>query len=260
MSACQISRYFALEMNAKTLFAVILGILGFAWPLVLELPGLTLANSLARRISGLPEEFRDAVLKLQADDQDLGPPLQAHEMGTRLRALELSSNRIEKLVTSLCNVGRPYDSEMRPTSIPDGIADTLATLENRLKRYRLRLDIPEALPNALGNASELNQIWTNLLVNAMDATPEDGELAIRVSSHESGITVVFEDTGTGIDSDAIDRIFETNFTTKKGGGSFGLGLGLSISKEIAESHGGSIRAENRPSGGARFIVTLPLAR
>ena len=109
--------------------------------------------------------------------------------------------------------------------------------------------MPESLPEIEANEGELNQVWTNLLVNAMDATPEGQGLRISIQSNDRWLTVSIEDEGTGIASENLERIFETNFTTKKRGGSYGLGLGLSISRSIIENHGGSLSAVNRPEGG-----------
>ena len=217
-----------------------------------------LPRSLARRVSLMPEALRIEALKTYPDMEAMSLMLDAFELGTCLRTQTLSSSRIEKLVGSLRRFGRPYESVNLPLNLTDGINDTVSILENRLKRYELNVEIPENLPQLRGNEGELNQIWTNLLVNAMDATPEGGTLRIGVSVEESTIQTAFEDSGSGIEPENLERIFETNFTTKKRGGSFGLGLGLSISKQIVEAHGGTIRAENRASGGARFVVTLPI--
>lgn len=219
-----------------------------------------LPRSLARRVSLMPEGLRLDALKLYPNIDAMTRVLEAFELGTCLRTEAISSSRIEKLVGSLRRFGRPYESVNLPLNLAEGIKDTISILENRLKRYELSLDIPQSLPQALGNEGELNQIWTNLLVNAMDATPEGGKIHIGVSVRESTIETRIEDSGSGIETGFLERIFETNFTTKKRGGSFGLGLGLSISKQIVESHGGTIRAENRAGGGARLVVTLPIGK
>jgi len=215
-------------------------------------------RSLARRISLLPEALIvDACDLYPNEEEKLEAVLRAFETAMNLRTISLSSSRLETLVKSLLNYGRRSDNEWAGVSIPNGLRDTVSILGNRLKHYELNLIIEKDLPQVQGNEGELNQVWTNLLVNAMDATPEGNRINVRATSDGVLVTVSISDEGEGIEPERLECVFETNFTTKKRGGSFGLGLGLSISKEIVEKHGGAIRAENVELSGARFIVNLP---
>jgi len=85
-----------------------------------------------------------------------------------------------------------------------------------------------------------------------------GSLTIQCRHDDEAITVTISDTGPGIDEQILERIFESNFSTKKSDIKFGLGIGLSISKDIVHQHGGEITASNAPDGGAVFTVTLPI--
>ncbi len=106
----------------------------------------------------------------------------------------------------------------------------------------------------LGNASELREVFINLIVNALHAMPHGGKLEIRPRRLESSIVIEFKDDGTGIADDVRERIFEPFFSTK---GVNGTGLGLSVSYSILKQHGGTITVESKEGTGATFIVTLP---
>jgi signal transduction histidine kinase len=135
-----------------------------------------------------------------------------------------------------------------------------------VKYYDLYLVLPE-IPKIRADAAGLNQVWTNIILNASDAMGKQGSLDIRCGTGEEKddegklrevIWISFKDSGPGIPEENLEKIFEPKFSTKKTGAKFGLGLGLSISEDIVEQHGGKIKAENAEEGGARFSVTLPV--
>jgi signal transduction histidine kinase len=107
----------------------------------------------------------------------------------------------------------------------------------------------------LGNHAELEELFLNLVLNAHDATPGGGTIAVEMTRTDTHTTVTVSDTGPGIPPELQERIFEPFFTTK----ARGSGLGLAISAGIAQAHGARLRAGNRPSGGAVFTVEFPLA-
>jgi signal transduction histidine kinase len=110
----------------------------------------------------------------------------------------------------------------------------------------------------LGNAGELQQVVTNLLLNGCDAMAETGgELTVGLEALDGRALLTVADSGPGIPPDRLHKIFEPFFTTKLGRGT---GLGLSISHEIVDRHDGTMRVESEPGQGARFTVELPLHR
>ncbi|HET9887337.1 MAG TPA: ATP-binding protein, partial [bacterium] len=121
----------------------------------------------------------------------------------------------------------------------------------------LRLESSNGSLSLPGNATTLNQLFLNLLLNACHAQPEQGRIDVRAHiDEEAGMAVVnVEDRGPGISAEIMDRLFEP-FSSTRGS----TGLGLAICHGIVGEHGGRIRAENRRDGGARFIVELPLER
>jgi signal transduction histidine kinase len=107
-----------------------------------------------------------------------------------------------------------------------------------------------------GSFYELQQVVTNLLLNAKDAVPDRGNIWINVKTNGSTATLEVRDDGRGIPLEVIGRIFKPLVTTKRNTG--GTGLGLAIAERIVQAHGGNIRVESKPEQGATFLITLPL--
>jgi signal transduction histidine kinase len=137
-----------------------------------------------------------------------------------------------------------------------GLEQTLVILRHRLKHgIEVRRDYADDLPEIEAYGSELNQVWTNLVDNAVDAMDGRGELTIRAASDSGGgVVVSICDSGPGIPPDVRERLFEPFFTTKPPGK--GTGLGLHISHNVVARHGGRIEVESSTSGTC-FVVSLP---
>lgn len=224
----------------------------------------TIKRSFARRMAQLDDTTMQSLNLPQpgslADKAiaNISNLIDFYELGNYLRSVQLASTRIHKLVVSLKNYGKHDESEWQMLDLRDGIRDTLTVLNNRLKYYKVELSL-DPIPTTYCIGSELNQVWTNLLINACQATTTGNTIRIVTRlKDDASILVAFNDTGTGIPSHLLTKIFETNFTTKKSKSDFGLGLGLAISKDIIEKHGGSIQASNRPAGGACITILLPV--
>jgi signal transduction histidine kinase/HAMP domain-containing protein len=144
-----------------------------------------------------------------------------------------------------------------PVDIHEGIENTLVILHNQLK-YAILVtrNYDTELPDVPVYVDELNQVWTNLLHNAVQALNGKGEITIETAREDADVAVRIIDSGPGIPPDVMQRIFEPFFTTKpKGEGS---GLGLGIVRQIVKKHGGIVEVESRP-GRTCFTVRLPLA-
>ncbi|MEN8791707.1 MAG: ATP-binding protein [Lentimonas sp.] len=220
-----------------------------------------LKRSLVRRISPITSEALALIeSELRSKNPDrLQQLLDCFEIGTALRSTRIASSRIQALVVSLKNYGKQDQEEWQLLDLRDGLRDTLTVLSNQLKQYTLDLKLNPIEPTyCIGG--EMNQVWTNLIINACQATPCGGQIHISTEQDNRELVITVTDSGTGIKEALIEKIFEANFTTKKTKSSFGLGLGLAISKEIIEKHGGSIAATNAPLGGARFTVRIPVEK
>jgi signal transduction histidine kinase len=156
-------------------------------------------------------------------------------------------------------------SRTAPTDIGDVdlgrvITEVLSLVEHQLQQGGIvvNVDMPKNVPPIRGNASKLQQVFLNLILNARDAMEESGTLSIRVSADAGSANVIVADTGKGIPPENVRRIFDPFFTTK--GARKGTGLGLSITYGIVEEHGGTIEVESRLGKGTKFSLTFPLAR
>lgn len=147
--------------------------------------------------------------------------------------------------------------EHKPTDVREGLDNTLIMFGHKLKQKNIRVkrDYQDDLPTIPGNAGELNQVWTNLIDNALDALGDDGELQIEINSDHWGVIVRIVDNGGGIPEDIRPRIFDPFFTTKDVGA--GTGLGLDIARRIVHTHRGQIEARSGP-GRTEMYVRLPV--
>ncbi len=182
--------------------------------------------------------------------------LHVFEVGAALHSIHLAEERIRRLVQSVKSYSREENQESCSTNLENCIRDTLVVLNHRLKHYELRLKLEEPLVVQCC-PGDINQIITNLLTNACDATEPGKAIAIRTGSNEDWVWMEVEDEGPGIPEELLEAIFESNVTTKRGGAEFGLGLGLAISRELAHKHKGTLTARNLPTGGAVFRLELP---
>jgi signal transduction histidine kinase len=136
-----------------------------------------------------------------------------------------------------------------------GVADTLRMLaaKTRAKSVHVSMDIPEDLPRAHAVGAELNQVWMNLIDNALDAVPPGGSVKVSAKRVRDSVVVSVVDDGPGIPPNVKERIWEPFFTTK--GVGKGTGLGLDIAKRLLQRHDGAIDVESVP-GRTEFQVRL----
>lgn len=212
-----------------------------------------------RLLAQLPQNLIPLFVKKNVDENsELEFYLSHFELGKLFQNIESAGNRIAGLVSSLKSYSRSdTDFEWEEIDIREGIHDTLQLTSNRIKYYDINIDLPE-IPKIRVNPAALNQVWTNIVLNAADAMGKNGSLSIVCNNDDKNVWVEIRDSGPGIKEEIIEKIFESNFSTKKSEVKFGLGLGLSISRDIISQHGGTISAKNSAQGGAIFTVTLPL--
>lgn len=173
--------------------------------------------------------------------------------------IESAAERIHQLVGSI--KGFTYMDQAQtaaPVDIRQGIMDTLAVLGGkcRSKNVQCSLTLADELPLTVGVGAELNQVWMNLIDNALDAVASEGRIEIRAGQEMDRVVVRIADNGPGIPADLQTRIFEPFFTTK--GVGKGTGLGLDIARRLLKRHNGEIALESAP-GRTEFLVRLPIA-
>jgi signal transduction histidine kinase len=225
--------------------------------------------------TGVPGEFASALVDAGITRDDIAPlvPLVTtkvlilglrllvadHEILCLARELEEASRRMSDLVQSIKSYSYMDQSPVAEVAVEEGIDVTLRMFQHQLK-HGVQVSREFAnLPRIRANGSALNQIWTNLIDNALDAmeglAPDQPRvLLVRTCAEPDGILVEIGDSGPGIPPEVQSRIFDPFFTTKPVGE--GTGLGLDIVQRIVRNHKGSIRVESKP-GRTVFQVRLP---
>jgi signal transduction histidine kinase len=218
----------------------------------------------------LAESIADTDVTIETLDQLAGAiegPLDvalrsaATECGVRSLASEIqeAATRISGLVAAIKGFTR-MDQAMvaEPVDLRDSLNNTVVVLKSkaRAKSASVSVEIEPGLPSARGFAGELNQIWLNLIDNALDAVPESGRVDVRAVRERDRLAVRVVDNGPGIPDQIRERIFDPFFTTK--GIGQGTGLGLDIVRRLVKHNDGQITVESRP-GRTEFRVLLPMA-
>ncbi len=175
-------------------------------------------------------------------------------------------DRLDRLVTDISNASRLDAELVREDRAPFDLGALVETMTDILaqnavaRRVQLVADVPDQPLIVRGLESRIAQVVSNIVLNGISFSPEGGTLRIAAWRDDMKAAVItVEDAGPGIPEDNLDSIFERFYTERPEGEAFGRhsGLGLSISRRIVDAHGGTIRAENRKEGGARFVVRLP---
>jgi signal transduction histidine kinase len=175
-----------------------------------------------------------------------------------LKKVERQTFRAARIVNNLLEFARKRQSEPKPVAVGPLISECLDLLGDRLGKRGIELDWTPPVPEiaVLGCDGELQQVFTNLIVNAIDAMSETGgRLAVTAEADGATLAVRVKDSGPGIPPDKLETIFQPFYSTKLNRG--GTGLGLSISYEIVRRHGGDLRVTSQPGEGACFLVELP---
>ncbi|GAL61969.1 two-component sensor histidine kinase [Algibacter lectus] len=171
--------------------------------------------------------------------------------------IEFAADRASKVVFALKNSSRVNNYEEQVLAdVTEGIESVLILYNNQIKQGIEVAKVYKEIPEILCYYDELNQVWTNILHNAIYAMELNGKLTIKTYTENNWVVVSISDSGRGIPKDEIDKIFDPFFSTKPTGE--GTGIGLDISKRIVEKHHGKIEVQSEP-GKTTFSVYLPIA-
>jgi two-component system, NtrC family, sensor kinase len=175
-----------------------------------------------------------------------------------LDTLERETSRSRDIIQKLLLLAQPYQVAPDWTNVNDAARDTLTLLRYQMQKQGIAgvEELDPVLPSIWAKGSGIRGALMNLCMNAVQAMPRGGTLTVRTRAGPRHVRIEVEDTGEGIAAAHLHRIWDPFFTTKPVGQ--GTGLGLSITQGIVTRHGGTIRVDSPPPGGARFVIELPI--
>lgn len=214
--------------------------------------------------AGLAHEIKNplAGIKVSMEVLSEGATVPEEDREVILRVID-EIRRIELLIKNLLNFAKPPQPNLMFINVNDILDKTISfslghpsLSPNATTAIKVFKDLDDSLPELMADPMQLQQVFLNLLLNAIDAMPHGGTLTVKTSHDTASNSVQIEisDTGKGIDEKLKDKIFQPFFTTKPKG----TGLGLAITKRLIEQHGGSISVENHISEGTIFKVSFPV--
>jgi len=230
-----------------------------------ELAHLTRISALGELAGSLAHELNQPLTAILSNSQAAqrfmeADPINVSEVRETLRDIVADNCRASEIIRKMRALVRKGDVELQPLDIGSVVRDVVLLVHSDaiVRGIRTRVEIPEVLPPVRGDKVQLQQVVLNLLLNAFDAMreclPADRVIDVQVvSKPEETVRIAVRDRGQGLTVDQMDKIFKPFFTSKP----HGLGLGLSISRNIVAAHGGRLWAENNDERGASFYVSLP---
>lgn len=210
--------------------------------------------------AGIAHEINNPLTAIIANAQILARSLPAgDDLQESVELIARAGGRAAETVRNLLDFARKEQHQMALADINDTLRRSLALVQHELmaRSVNLEFEPAENLPLIFANQENLQSVWLNLIMNAIDSM-DKAPARLRVSTRrtEDSIQVIVADNGKGIPAERLARIFEPFYTTKAPGQ--GTGLGLSVCYRIVTQHGGKIWAESKPETGSQFLVELPL--
>ncbi len=225
-------------------------------------------ESVGRLAAGIAHEVKNplAVVGVGAAYLKQHLPVQDENVGNTLREIEAAVDRADAVVSDLLDLSTPRELELKPQVLNGLIEKSLAMVRHELMKTRIKteLELCADAPALWLDNHKMEQVLINLFTNAIHAMSRGGTLTVRTRLGEklatepnrAAVAIEVDDTGVGVPEGQLARIFDPFFTTKTAGQ--GTGLGLTVSRKIVQLHGGTITAYNRPEGGFRVRILLPV--
>ena len=212
------------------------------------------------------QHYPQPVSEIQESIEDMDLAFVQEDFQHLLTSMESGSDRISKIVASLRTFARLDEAEFKSVNLQEGIDSTLTILQSRLQATETRAEIKiikdyGELPRVACYAGQLNQVFLNILNNAIDALEKyEGQesplISIATKRDENNAKIVISDNGTGMNEETKERLFDPFFTTKEVGK--GTGLGMAIAHQIiTEKHGGTITCQSEVGKGTKFTIAIP---
>jgi two-component system NtrC family sensor kinase len=217
--------------------------------------------SLGTLVSGIAHELNNPInnIVLTVDALVGGRKVSEERRSFLLHDILRQALRASEIVKNLLEFSRAETSVYKELSLTELLRDTIQIAENHIviSGVRLHDEIVEDLPKINGSRQGLEQVFLNLITNAVHAMPQGGDLTIRASLEDANkIKIQVQDTGTGISDENLPHIFDPFFSTKDVGR--GTGLGLSVSYGVVKKHGGQIQVKSKVGKGTTFTIILPV--
>ena len=229
---------------------------------VTQLPAMEKRDLLARLLKRLAHEIRNPLSSLgvhfQLLEEDLSvlPPSARAQLASRLGVIHGELHRLESIVERFLKLAGPSALELEPVEIKKIVNHVCELLrpEATARKVEILAEVEPDLPVVTVDSVRLTQALLNIVINGIQAINGGGRVKVSAAKAGEFLLLRVQDTGPGIPANELGDIFDPYFTTKAEGN----GLGLWIAQQIAVAHGGDLRAENAPAGGAVFALTLPL--
>ncbi|MEZ4600344.1 MAG: response regulator [Syntrophotaleaceae bacterium] len=212
--------------------------------------------TLGHLAAGMAHEIRNPLNAISLFAQILKPVVaQDKEKSGYIDKLLNEVDRIENILVKLLAASNPPQLKVQTVSLANVIKQTLVDFQEQLQAHGIRLlnEFDEQAPPIVANASEIQQIFTNLFSNAIYEMQQGGELSVKVTQEDSKIQVRVRDTGRGIPAENLRKVFDPFFTTK----SKGTGFGLSVVLRIVKTYNGNIKVNSTEGKGAEFVIEFP---
>ena len=219
-------------------------------------------ESIGRLATGVAHEVKNPLMTITMVVDYLSDVVPSSDPNgrTMIESLQEAVERANRVVSEMLEFARPAALSLKPDDFHLIAERALGLVKHEMTRKHLGVvrDWCEPVPQLSLDRNKMAQVLVNVFMNASHATPEGGTLTLRTRVRGSEFIAELDDTGTGISPAHQAKLFEPFFTTKPVGQ--GTGLGLSVARQIIQLHGGTLRLTNRPEGGARVTIQIPLRR
>jgi signal transduction histidine kinase len=217
-----------------------------------------------RLASAIAHEIRNPLNYINLSLDHLRSKFAPEEAGKRetfeklTAQLKTEVGRINRQISDFLSYSRPTNPNLQPLDVRKVIKDSLRIVEAQAEEQNIKISLVERedVPKISGDAEFLRSVFNNLFINAIQSMENTGgQLNVTISSLENDVKIEVKDTGSGIDEEHLQKIFEPYFSTKE----TGTGLGLAIVKKVVEVHDGAIDVESNLNDGTKFTIKLPKA-
>ena len=218
-------------------------------------------SSIGLLAAGVAHEVNTPLAVISTYAQMLAKQVNGDEQKSRLlEKIAKQTFRASEIVNSLLNFSRTSTTDYVEIDLNKVVRETISLVEHQLQKSHVKvtLSLDVTLPPVKGNGGKLQQVFLNLFLNARDAMENGGKLEVTTLIGEDRARVIVADSGQGIPSAHLARIYDPFFTTKAA--KKGTGLGLAVTYGIVREHGGTIEVESHPGSGTKFQLEFPLAR